>query len=410
MVNQAGQDTRYLSLDLWRGAACVMVAAGHAAAFGIGKSVGDIGRAGETWAWLRREPVVFLMSKGWTGVPVFFVISGYCITATAIYARGSSKGAVEFLRRRARRIYPPYWSVLGLLSLVLIVTSHRGIGHSTIGTLPLPSELSLKEWIGNITLTATWLDNVGPKEYRLINTVAWTLCYEEQFYLICCVLLTLCPWRYFEAAVVITIAVVLLNRAAALTGQSHLLNGTFLDGRWWQFSLGIGVYYVLNHRGRPRRRVALGFLAMMFAATCFAQAAVDTLREPLLGNPAFELQVAVVFAAVLVVAAPHDRALYNTQLLRPLRYCGRICYSLYLVHLPVVLILTPWLYTAGLHSLFATVFVAVPIALAAAVIVASCFFAVCERHFLNPSRSAMADTRRRSHVFEIDAVASLDRR
>jgi len=70
---------RYLSLDFWRGVACLMIVVFHASFYvatpehlkrvkASGGSVADWLMAGVTWLW--------------AGVPFFFVISGYCVSAT----------------------------------------------------------------------------------------------------------------------------------------------------------------------------------------------------------------------------------------------------------------------------------------------------------------------------------------
>ena len=48
----------------------------------------------------------------WAGVPIFFVISGYCISATADSARRKGLPARTYFWRRFRRIFPPYWIFL----------------------------------------------------------------------------------------------------------------------------------------------------------------------------------------------------------------------------------------------------------------------------------------------------------
>ena len=52
---------------------------------------------------------------GIAGVDIFFVLSGFIMVAVA----GKNIGAVQFLWRRAARIYPAYW----LVSLLVLATS-----------------------------------------------------------------------------------------------------------------------------------------------------------------------------------------------------------------------------------------------------------------------------------------------
>ena len=46
---------------------------------------------------------------GYLGVPMFFVISGYCMAAAARSALRREESVSSFLYRRMRRIYPPFW-------------------------------------------------------------------------------------------------------------------------------------------------------------------------------------------------------------------------------------------------------------------------------------------------------------
>ena len=56
------------------------------------------------------------------GVPIFFVISGYCIAASADSSRRKGDSPWTFLKRRFWRIYPPYWaSLVGLIALVAVL-------------------------------------------------------------------------------------------------------------------------------------------------------------------------------------------------------------------------------------------------------------------------------------------------
>ena len=94
---------RYASLDMWRGVACLMVVACHSS---FPQSSPQSGSGTLTWAsYIASELARFM----WVGVPLFFVISGYCIAATADSSRRKGHGLRTFAARRFRRIYPPYW-------------------------------------------------------------------------------------------------------------------------------------------------------------------------------------------------------------------------------------------------------------------------------------------------------------
>ncbi len=71
------KDTRYYSLDFWRGVACLMIIIFHSAYY-----------VTENPAYhpsgLMARLIFKAISECWIGVPLFFVISGYCIWRSAI--------------------------------------------------------------------------------------------------------------------------------------------------------------------------------------------------------------------------------------------------------------------------------------------------------------------------------------
>src|SRR5262249_60508619 len=99
---------RYLSLDIWRGVACLMAVVLHSSFY--------VRYASLTEATRLENPVgsclLLAVSRMGIGLPLFFVISGYCIAATADSSRRKSSGAGLYFKRRFRRILPPYWAAL----------------------------------------------------------------------------------------------------------------------------------------------------------------------------------------------------------------------------------------------------------------------------------------------------------
>ena len=96
------------------------------------------------------------------GVPLFFVISGYCIAATADATRERSGSVRGYFARRFRRIFPPYWAVLGI-TLICAAIVERALApglvsgdFGPIASIPDPFTLSPTHWVGSLTLTETW--------------------------------------------------------------------------------------------------------------------------------------------------------------------------------------------------------------------------------------------------------------
>ena len=96
------------------------------------------------------------------------------------------------------------------------------------------------------------------------------------------------------------------------------------------------------------------------------------------------------FGLAITLLYRYDSVLANLRLLRPIKYCGVICYSLYLVHWPVAKFLGHVLWDAGAQSDRATVLATIPICVAVSVALATAFHFAVERRFLNLPAPASA--------------------
>lgn len=111
--------------------------------------------------------LVTVREYGWLGVDIFFVLSGYLI-GTQLFKEVTRTGAVDFnsfYLRRAFRIFPAFFVVLGLYALVPVLRDN-------------PAMQPLWKF-------ATFTVNLGfdPREGNAFSQ-AWTLAVEEQFYLV----------------------------------------------------------------------------------------------------------------------------------------------------------------------------------------------------------------------------------
>jgi peptidoglycan/LPS O-acetylase OafA/YrhL len=99
--------SRLRSIDLLRGCAALGVAIDHAIIHSPQLPV-------ERWFW----PMYVVLHYGHLGVPLFFVISRFCIHLQAARRRREDSAAglnfVGFWKRRVFRLYPPYVAALGL--------------------------------------------------------------------------------------------------------------------------------------------------------------------------------------------------------------------------------------------------------------------------------------------------------
>jgi peptidoglycan/LPS O-acetylase OafA/YrhL len=367
------RQARYASLDAWRGLACLLVVVLHSL-FYCGAA--DIELAPEA-----QSSVLAIASRFWIGVPMFFVISGYCISAAVGSHRRREGNRGSYFVRRLRRIAPPYWCALGLtFAAVLIVERwiRPGLFCDTTAGFPDPASLNARQWFGNVSLIESWRHLVagGSPSYFLGH--AWTLFYEEQFYVVAGLLLLLAPRRFFLGAAVVT----LLTLAARQYG--HVINmpvqGSFLDGHWLMFAAGIAVYHFANHANAWQKGSTIALLAAGIVYASWDASLVWGLPNNFPSNALS----AFTFALVLIVARRWDGAIMGARSLAPIRFCGTICYSLYLVHWPICKALSHLLHDAGVRGPWGAALVILPLCIAASVAAGYAFHVAVERRFLNP--------------------------
>ena len=366
MIPAPVREARYPSLDAWRGVACLMVVLHHA---------GFVVLWNETSGSIARWAVVAFLRQMDLGVPLFFVISGYCIAASMDGHRRRGASSWEFLRRRLRRIYPPYWGALLAFVATIWALDRLGLnrlhngGHSL--ELDSPGKLNLAQWVGNISLTETWRPRLWKGSAPEVFTrVGWSLCFEEQFYLVCFLALLVAPRRFLGALGVLTAAIVGFRVFAWDSGRLSYYEGMF-PYLWHEFAVGLAVYarLVVADSDRSRRLIEatlVGLLAVGVASGFRSTA------------------VASGFGLALIALRGADRAMAGWAWLAPLQACGRRSYSIYLIHLPVCTVGNEWLYGLGVEDFWPRVLVAIPAVSIASVGAGWAFFALVESRFLNP--------------------------
>lgn len=284
-----------------------------------------------------------LLPGGFTGVDLFFVVSGFVISQS-LASRPSdhlSSYLLDFYRRRVLRLLPALLLVLMatfVLSALFMPRAWRNEQFDQTG-------LGALVGAGNIVLA--WQDgdyfSPGADLNPFLHT--WTLGVEEQFYLL--FPLVFFAWlrgrhRYAMARWLLPVlALASLALAAYQTTASPTQAFYLLPARLWELAAGALLYQHLATRDAAAhwQRWAMPGLALVLVGFAFA---------PELPFPFPGAAGTVVGTLMLLVAAastPEDRPHALLRLLRwtPLAYIGRLSYSLYLWHWPV-LVLLRWTY------------------------------------------------------------------
>ena len=131
------KSTRYQMLDFWRGASCLALVVFHATMQLVHQGISFEGTG-----WERAgAAITAVAARTWIGVPIFFVISGYCIMATIDSRRRKSTSIPDYIHRRVRRIYPPYLIALASASRSSICESLAPMMLTRMG---VPSALPIQ--------------------------------------------------------------------------------------------------------------------------------------------------------------------------------------------------------------------------------------------------------------------------
>jgi peptidoglycan/LPS O-acetylase OafA/YrhL len=316
-----------------------------------------------------------LWSIGVPAVMLFFVISGYCIAASAHSCLRTGMPIGQFVRRRIRRIYPPYLFSVGFFLLTRVVKSFVSPAADQLARTPV-------EYVQNLTLTQ-WLTLLKAPEVAayenptLFVTSYWSLCYEEQFYLLIALMLVLA--KTLKQSIFAWVGGFAVLAAIWNFRNVSLSYGIFLD-YWLHFAIGVLVFYRLCQvQTAWGRRVAdAGLVAMAIFSACMLWRSGEAS-----GVERFvyrEWLVASLFAVFLIVSRPLDDKFNASLAGRMLKGLGLISFSLYLIHQFNMIAIRKVVVAVLPHSLG---FLQLGFEVACHLALAATFWHFCERPFLS---------------------------
>jgi GT2 family glycosyltransferase/peptidoglycan/LPS O-acetylase OafA/YrhL len=325
------------------------------------------------------------LAYGHFAVTVFIVVSGFCLGLPVARNRRLSGGALGFLRRRARRILPPYYAAVGL-SLLLIWTL---IGTRTGTHWDISVPVDGRGYAG----AAFLVDNVlGGGQ---VNHVLWSVALESQIYLVF-PLLVLC-WLRFGVGWAGAAAGALAAALAGLVAVVPTLGPFQLSGLtpWFLalFALGmVGAAIAEAPSTRLRTLFARGpwrALAVLSALAVVVVCTVLGRQRAFAHIAALDFVVGAATVSLILAAARSPQGLAQRLLsARPLLLLGGFSYSLYLIHAPLLQV--EWEYFFQPYGLdpsqtfLGLVLVGVPLTVGAAYL----FFLAVERPFLSAAHRA----------------------
>jgi len=281
-------------------------------------------------------------SGGFSGVDVFFVLSGFLITGILLKDVGRSGRVhfVHFYAHRARRILPAATVVLVASAiasvLILNVLSARSELTSSIWAVFFAANIHFSQIGTNYFATAS----TSPIQHF------WSLAVEEQFYLVWPGLIALVAWALRAGSRKVVPRVSLGVVLGIITGVSLYLairqSGSNPTASYFStvdrgYELGIGALVAVSlpwWQKLGRRAKAL--LSLVGLGSIVTGIVIFNSSTPF---PSWRALVPVLGCGALLIGGVGNNGIIQRVLsLRPFRWTGDVSYSLYLWHYPVLIL------------------------------------------------------------------------
>lgn len=312
-----------------------------------------------------------ILTIGWAGVDLFFVLSGFLITNILIKNKEKDNYFKSFYMRRVIRIFPIYYLVVIPMLLINIALLH------------------VKDWT-NIGSYLIYFQNFAAvkSDYLFGLAHTWSLAIEEQFYLFFPFII-----RLFSIKVSFRITILLILLAIAIRFFSAMqfpetiyLQSTLIFTRMDSLLLGALLPLFVNLYNITKKRMnfilnIIMIISGLFIVLSISNYSITSIKENSLstlfadyGNPNLHTIyghlkftfLAVFFLAIIGKIAYATSSFANKLIhwlnYRPLAYIGKISYGIYLYHWVIQELFTIVLQKANL-TLPALLLVGVKIAL-----------------------------------------------
>jgi peptidoglycan/LPS O-acetylase OafA/YrhL len=289
------------------------------------------------------------LAGGFVGVDVFYVLSGYLITGLLVQ-ESVTTGRLRFANfygRRLRRLLPA-------LFLMLAVTC--GLAYLLMPPSGIPGQVAAASsaalWLSNFHFALWNMDYFAPAAATNLYLHTWSLGVEEQFYLVWPLLVVVAvgAYRWTRRAVTLKylkwlfagICIVGFTVSLLLTYRAPHFAFYMMPTRAWQFAIGALVFLVV---GSPTFRIegallrwrSLQHLGWVGLAMIIGTAVIINDNVPYPGSWSL---VPTTGTALVLIAGGYGvtHGVARCLSVRPLQAIGKLSYSWYLWHWPVLIL------------------------------------------------------------------------
>lgn len=282
---------------------------------------------------------------GFAGVDVFFVISGFLITATIIEETTAGNFSLRtFYERRARRLLPALFTVLAVSTIIaanlFIAEDFRKFAQALAASVLFGANLLYAREVGYFD------DDEGFQP--LLHM--WSLSVEEQFYLLFPILIAILVARrpaWLKPAILVTL-VASLGLSVAMIPLNPQFAFFMLPTRAWELMIGAACATIVQPAQiQPRQLPALAGLALIFLGF--------VLIDETTPAPGLWFLLPTCGAALVLLYARRGTLAGRILSVGPLTAIGTASYGIYLWHNPLLAFARyawfgpiPWTLTAAI--------------------------------------------------------------
>ena len=302
------------------------------------------------------------------GVKVFFAISGFILAIPFInqyWFNGKKVVLKNYLMRRLTRLEPPY-----IMALIMFY----GI-HVVILNVPII------EYLPNFLASLFYLHNFFFDRSSVILPIAWSLEVEVQFYLLVplLALLFFSSKKYLSGflGVLILFIITIFSKNYIMSHHIKVIGSSILV-YFSHFAVGIlfSMVYLIKSKLFSVRSIAWDVIGLIgfFGIFYFYKP-----QASIFNNVTFNASIFTLFVAVF------KGKWTNFIFTQPLLYIiGGMCYSIYLIHYPLLLLLTKATkYLAFFESYYANYFLQIIILIPSVLFVSAIYFKLMEQPFMD---------------------------
>ena len=286
----------------------------------------------------------YLLATGrlaWSGVDLFFVLSGFLIGGILLDARGSSNFFRVFYARRFLRIVPIYGVFLfGFFAFLLLIRAGKAPAFADVPMNEIPWS-TYPVFLQNFWMVAK--NTMG----MIVLSATWSLAIEEQFYL---TLPSLVHFLNSRRLLRLVISGILLAPILRITLRHFSPGNSFSYGYLMPCradALLLGVLGAILFRNpfyrswlEKNHRFLRVLLIILVGGAAFLTIKSPSGHDYLMSTVGFTW-LAALYACIIVYALTQRRSLLGSLLrTKWLGWLGTIAYGTYLLHTPVLLLIS----------------------------------------------------------------------